>query len=220
MPKYFRIGFLTLLSVSTALAQLDSNSVTVTASRNVSLQGDQAVFAVYVQSRSEVTLNDIVAAVQPAGITMANFAGVGSQQQIILGPQQPASVLEWAFALPVPLAKIKDTVAALTDLQKTIAQKTPGLTLTFSVQGTQPSTQAQQALNCSTADLMSDARAQAQKLADAAGMNLGSVLAMSGITVSNPGAINAPVGRWSSAGSTSFYPPVCTLTVKFGLGRN
>src|SRR5690349_23190828 len=84
-----------------AFAQLDSNSVTVSASRIVNLQPDQAVFAVNVDTPMDVPLNDVVAALQSAGITLSNFAGVRTQGAILTpfppaGPQNPPPAqVEW-----------------------------------------------------------------------------------------------------------------------------
>ncbi|MGI8746075.1 MAG: hypothetical protein ACR2NN_26535 [Bryobacteraceae bacterium] len=205
---------LALVAITAALSfgqQLDSNSVTVTASRSTNLPSDEAVFAVYVNSDYKAGLSDVLAALQGSGITAANFSGVNAAQtfQPPSGtPLQP--MLEWAFRLPVALSKIKDTVAALTALQQSVMQKNNGLTVSFTVQGTQVSTQLQQSQPCAVSDLLSDARVKAQKLADAAGLSVGTVLAMSSQTTST-----APNGV-----AASFpFPPICALTVKFALGR-
>ena len=70
------LGF--LLSASLAFGQLDSNSITVTASQSVNLQPDQVLFAVYVSTPLTASLDDVLAAVKGAGITSANFSGVYS----------------------------------------------------------------------------------------------------------------------------------------------
>lgn len=191
-----------LFSTATAFAQLDSNSVTVTASRNAPVQADVANFSVYVVSGVSVSLADVLAALQGSPITASNFIGIGgvpSGFNVVPAtgaPSQPQ--IQWGFALAVPISKIKDTVALLTALQTSIAQNNSGLALTFNLQGTQVSTQARQSAACSITDLLSDARAQAQKIADASVLTLGPILAMSGAT----GLV-----------------PVCSITVKFGLVR-
>src|ERR1700730_7421267 len=70
--------FLLILSVSAAFAQLDSNSVTVTATRSMTQQPDQVLFGVTVQSGLNTSLDDVVAALQGSGITSANFSGVST----------------------------------------------------------------------------------------------------------------------------------------------
>jgi hypothetical protein len=216
--------FTFLIFASLAFAQLDSNSVTVTASRNTNLQADQVVFSVTVTSGMDVSLNDIVAALQSSGITLSNFIGVNTNSQFTLGTGLPSQqpMLQWVFGLPVAISKLKDTAATLSSLQQSIAKNNPGLALSFAVQGTQVSAPLQQSQVCSVADLISDARIQAQKLATAAGMNLGSVLAMSsGVATATSGSgvyIGIPVGAiFSSSVFSSPLAPPCAATVKFAL---
>jgi hypothetical protein len=205
--------------------QLDSNSVTVTASRSTNLQPDQVLFAVEVGSGLNTSLDDVLAALKGSGITIGNFSGVGSSGGIFSvlppGPQLPP-MLQWAFGLAVPFSKMKDTVTALTSLQQSIAQANNGLMLSFQVQGSSVSAALQQSQTCSIPDLLADARTQAQKLADAAGLTLGSILAMSGSTATLAGSSNIPV----AVGLSSFVssgllanPQFCGVTVKFGLTR-
>jgi uncharacterized protein YggE len=69
--------------------------------------------------------------------------------------------------------------------------------------------------------LITDATAQAQKLASAAGLTLGAILAMSG-SASTPAINNSvpgAVGLASFVSSQLTLPQNCTLTVKFGLTR-
>src|SRR5947207_11295095 len=93
-------------SASLLFGQLDSNSITVTASRSVYLQPDQIVFSVSVSSPTDATLDDILAALQGSGITAANLSGSFGSLSVFAGGQT-----EWIFALPAPLANIKSTVA-------------------------------------------------------------------------------------------------------------
>ena len=210
------------ISAPMAFGQLDSNSVTVTATRNTAVQPDQAIVAVFVDTPVNTSLSDVLAAVEGSGIAAPNFAGVSTVQYQFTPTEQPAPALEWTFALPTPVAKLKDVLATLSDVQKRVTQQNNGMKLDFSVQGTQVSQQAQQSQTCSVPDLLSDARAQAQKLGAAAGLVVGSILAMSSSTVTTassgvavPGMI---ISRYSSSSGISI-PSVCSLTVKFALGR-
>lgn len=131
-------------------------------------------------------------------------------------------MLQWAFALPVPLAKTKETSAMLVHLQKSIARAGGGLKQTFAVQYTQVAQQAQQAQTCPVADLLADTRAQAQKLADAAGLALGGVLAMSTGTATTvySGIVPAQISISPYISSAPYYPPApCALSVKFAVGK-
>ena len=210
--------FLLILSVPAAFGQLDSNSVTVTAGRSLAQQPDQVLFGITVQSGFNTSLDEVVAALHGSGITAANFAGMSTGPNPILSASPVVQSLQWVFSLPVPLAKIKDTIATLTALQKNIAQQNNGLMLSFNVQGTQVSAQAQQAHPCVPSDLLADARAQAQKLADAAGLSLGAVLAMaSGTSAPSGVAATSIAGLLLSA--PPVLPSVCSMTVKFALLR-
>lgn len=211
------------MSASLLFGQLDSNSIKVTASQSLNLQPDQVLFAVYVTTPLTASLDDVLAAVKGAGITSVNFSGVNSSAaaQLCLGTgSQPTPSEQWAFGLPVPFAQMKATVSALTSLQQSIGQANSGFTLSFSVQNAQVSTSLLQSQACSIPGLISDATAHAQKLASAAGLTLGSILAMSS-NVSNPVANNsvpvATIGTFSSGALTT--PQSCALTVKFAVTR-
>jgi uncharacterized protein YggE len=177
-----------LLSAGLAFAQLDSNTVTVTASRTSNPEPDQAVFVVTVESALTTALGDVLAALQGSGITLANFSGVTTVPTIlaVLQPEpsspQPQPPILWMFTLDVPLGSTKDTVAALTRLQQSIAVGKSGLMLNFEIGRTQVSPQARQAQPCVAVDLISDARAQAQKTAASAGLTVLSVVSISGST--------------------------------------
>ena len=204
------------LSASLAFGQLDPNSITVTASRTTALQADQVVFLVNVTSGLETTLDDVVAALAGSGITAANFTGLSSGYSglILTGNPTPNPSIQpsinWTFTLAVPLTQLKATATMLTTLQQDVGKKNSGLTLTFSVQGTRVSQQLQQSQVCSVADLLSDASAQAQKMASAAGVSLGGILAMSSVTTSSSSSGLAGL-------SAPLFAPTCSLTVKFGL---
>jgi uncharacterized protein YggE len=225
MRKAFLICIL-LASASLISAQIDSNSITVVASRSASLQADQAVFGVAVTSGLNASFEDVLGALQGSGITLANFTGVSTAPALLFAPgfvtgtlqQLPATVppsLQWSFTLAVPVSKIKDTITTLTTVQQNVAKKNNGLSVTFQVQGSQVSPQALLSQTCALTDLIADARAQAQKLADAAGMGVGVILAMSSAT-SVPTATTAGLSSFL-LGAVSL--PNCTLTVKFALQR-
>jgi hypothetical protein len=123
---------------------------------------------------------------------------------------------------PGPHLEAKDTTATLTTLQQSIAKNNNGMTMSFSVAGTQVSVPLQQSQTCPLPDLLSDARAQAQKMAEAANMTLGAILAMSGSTANvQPGSgvpITGYLGSFSISNllTTPAAQP-CFITVKFAL---
>jgi len=217
-----RLVFLLNLFGAGALlfGQLDSNSVTVTATRNLNTQPDQALLEITVTSPLDATLDNVVALLQGVGITAANFNAAGLFQPNFPPDQQATQMLEWGFGTGVPVAKLKDTLSQLTSLQQTIAKKNNGFTLSFAVQGLQVSPQLQQSQVCKPADLIADARAQAQKLADASGLMVGAILGLSAATSTNVGSI-LPAGYFPGQINfgVSTFPAPCSATVKFALSR-
>jgi uncharacterized protein YggE len=205
---------------SVAFAQLDSNSITVSASNNATLQPDQAVFSVTVTTPLTTGLDDVLTALAGSGITAANFSGVSTQTLYsITGTQLPNPTLVWQFSVTSPLTNTKTTVASLSTLQQNIAAAKNGLTLSFSIVGTQVSQQLAQSQTCSLASLITSATTQAQALASAAGVQLGAILALSSSTsnaVSNSTFVSGPYV------STIYnsVPPPCAVTVKFNVTRD
>ena len=194
-----------LIFCSLAFGQLESNSITVTASNNTSLQPDQAVFTVIVQSGLTTGLDDVVNALAGSGITAANFSSVGTQ--INYNAAASSISLQWSFSLTAPLANTKGTVASLTTLQQNIAKANNGLALSFSILGTQVLQQLAQSLTCSFPALITSATTQAQSLAAAGGVTLGSILALSSSTSNY---VSSPYATL----------PTCAITVKFNVTRN
>ena len=223
---------LLLLSFSPlAFGQLDSNSITVSASNNGTLQPDQAIFSVSVASSLTTGLDDVLTALQGSGITAANFSGLGTNGTTSLlgttgrlgAPGVVATpALIWFFTLPAPLANTKATVATLTTVQQNIAKLNNGLMMSFNLAGTQVSQQLAQSQTCSLSGLIASATAQAQNLAAAGGLTLGAILALSSSTsnaVSSPANNVSLLGYVSTVSSGAASPP-CAITVKFNVTRN
>src|SRR5258708_400930 len=126
MPRVF-LTILFIFPVVSVFAQVDSNSVTVVASRSVNLQPDQASFAVYVNAPLTATLDDVLAALPGTGATAANLAGVFQDQS---NPNSES--LNWTLNLIVPAAKFKDTNNALAKLQNFATGPRNGFTIFFS----------------------------------------------------------------------------------------
>lgn len=210
--------FVPLLACSLALfGQVESNSITVSASQNASLQPDQAVFSVTVQSGVNTGLDDVLAALQGSGITAANLSSVSSNN--IVSPfnisNQP--LLQWAFSLITPLTNTKTTVASLTTLQQNIAKLNNALMLSFSIVGTQVSQQLAQSQTCSLPSLVASATAQAQSLASAGALTLGPIIAMSSTSSNAVSSSLLEVGNYVALSSAA--PPPCAITVRFSTTR-
>jgi len=203
-----------LLAAVPAFAQLESHTLTISATRQINLEPDQALFSVTVSSNAAVSLDQIVAALSGLSITSANLSGVSDFTE----PQ----TLQWSFTLAVPLSSLSGTIGSLAKLQQTIGQNNSGLTLTFSINGTQASAQLQ-AQPCSTSNLIADATAQAQKLAAAAGLAVGPILRLSNAPSIQPAAAIEPTATGLAVNLVDFLlaaaPPTvtCSLVVEFQL---
>jgi len=193
MLRYFVL--LTLISAGFALAQTSPNSITVNATRTATVQPDQVVFQLSATSNLSTGRDDVIAALQGTGITAANFTGMYASQQYVNG--QYVTALQWNFNLTAPLSNLKATIDTFTGLQMSLSKGNTGISLSFAVQNLQASAQAQQTQPCSLAGLLSDARSQAQKIANAAAVTVGPVLAITN-SISDTGMI-------------------CSATVKFAL---
>jgi uncharacterized protein YggE len=203
------LGILLATVESLAFGQLDSDTLTVSASRSFSLQPDQAVFVISVTAPSSSGLDQVVAGLKTVGIVAANFSGVFSI------PDQ--GTLSWSFTLAVPFSKISSTATQLT------ANK-----IAFTVQSS-ISAGVQQSQPCPLADLMADAKAQAKKLADAAELVVGDVLTLSNGNQSTATSfVYVPTAafRLGTIPSVAPFIPIqpavratCSLTVKFKLLR-
>ncbi|HEX5227365.1 MAG TPA: SIMPL domain-containing protein [Bryobacteraceae bacterium] len=176
------------------------HTLTITATRTVAVQPDHVVFGLSVSAGQTTNLDQVVASLSSAGITAANLSGVDSNNP---------PLVDWSFTLAVPISNLNSTINSLTALQQTVTG------LTFSVSGTQASEQA----TCSNADLIADAKAQAQKLAAAANVTLGPVIQLSNSPA--PVAVAqlfAPARLGAFVSAVAYVPPVtCSLSVQFQL---
>jgi Protein of unknown function (DUF541) len=201
-------AILWLLALPMAVwAQLDDNTLTVTASRQLAatLQPDQAVFVVYVNAPTNASLDDVLAALPGAGISAANLANAFTN----LETDNPSTW--WAFVLTVPIDKLGSTIATL---QSDVSTST--LQVRYSV-STQVSAALQATQQCPYTALVSDATAEAQKLAVAAGAAVGPILSVSdGSTIGVPRLIAALL---TTSTVNPYIPPApdCTMTVQFSL---
>ena len=211
-------------ATSVLFGQLDSNSIVVTAYRSVYLQPDHAEFLVNVVSPPNATLDNIVGALQGSGITATSLSGrseafVSPPGVVTAEPPQ----ITWSFNLTTPLASINNTLASLTTIQQSITQKNSGLSIYFGVVRARVSPQSQESQQCPIADLVSDARNQAQTLAAAAGLTLGPILAIYDGSTRVFAVLGSAVAVAQSPVSSSalFTTPslTCAITVKFTLLR-
>jgi uncharacterized protein YggE len=202
------------------LASLETDTITIQASRSVNLTPDQVSFYVSVTADPTNSLDQIVAALSGLGITASNLSSM-------YGANDNRGSLQWSFNLATPLTKLNTTIALLIALQQSMVQNNTGMLLTFQVQGAYVSQQAFQSQSCSTKDLVGDAQTQAQKVVAAAGFALGPIIAISDAS-SSAAAVPTFAARsgdfavvnWINVGL--WYNTVasgCSLEVKFKLLR-
>src|SRR5258708_29238067 len=154
------LGVLLLAVESLAFGQLDRDTLTVSASQSSSLQPDRVIVRIHVTTPGSTGLDQVVAGLKSAGIVTAALSNISSSPD--------NATLFWLFTIAVPFSKIPATVTQLT------AQK-----IEFFVQGSQVSAASQQAQPCPVASMMADATAQAKKIADAAELVVGEIVALS-----------------------------------------
>jgi uncharacterized protein YggE len=228
------LGIALLAAQSAVFAQMDSNTLTITATRALNLQPDQAVLGIYINTPLSTGLDQVTSTLSGTGITAANLVSVNTQPAVqpILGSTQAAQALQWTFNVTVPFSKMKDTLASLATSQQGIGQQS-GWSLTYFVQGTKVSAELLASEACALPALVSDARAQAQQVAAAAGVSVGAIVALSdggGVSLPVANSVSGQFASFSGAtptlGFASFLlapaiitspAPSCSLTVQFQL---
>jgi uncharacterized protein YggE len=187
MGKHAALTLLLLLQACLhAQATAIDRTVTVTAYRNVPVAPDQGIITVDVLTATDATLDDVLVAAQGSIVTAANFTSVYTINRLDSTGQNYQDFLDWSFTLTAPLSNLKATLGQLMALQMTVGTKNNGMTVSYSLHGTLTSAQALAGQNCAASDLVSDARAQAQKMAVAASLSVGAVVAVSGASVVTP----------------------------------
>jgi hypothetical protein len=91
--------------------------------------------------------------------------------------------------------------------------------LSFYIGGLQVSDALAQSQSCPATDLVSDARAQAKMLADAAGVTVGPILTIDGSSANGAAARATLEDFFLGYAYLAPAPPLCAITVKFRLLR-
>jgi hypothetical protein len=194
-----------------ALAQLTPNSLTVTASRVANTPPDQVVFQIAINTATDATTDEVLAATRKIGLSEATFNGVSySSYDSSYMPGPEDRPVAWSFSATAPSSELKGAIAALSSSQQSLA-KEGRFRLSFSLSGLSASVKSQQGESCPLTDLIADARGQAAKLAAAAAVRLGSIQAISSPTITAPARVS--YYYYGGVGAS-----ICSITVKFGLG--
>lgn len=213
-------------------AQLDTNTVTVTATRTYDLQPDQVQLYVTLTAPVAVGLDEILAQLEGSGITAANLNGVYTPYSNASDEYHGYS--QWSFTPTVGFDKLKAALAALSRLQITAGKFMESPALRFDVGGTKISYALLAAHACPFPTLIDDARRQADAMAAAAGMRTGAIVSLSDGSSVDPIAAG-PIAGFSAAGGAggpfflpggfspsagpigTIFSPGCSLTVQFEL---
>jgi hypothetical protein len=203
-----RLAALLLACAALACAQLDDNTLTVTVTRTVTAQPDQATLGLNVTTPATAGLDEVLAA----------FAGLNLAATDLTYFNTLGQSLNWQFSKTLPFSGLKDALAALAATQTTY-------TFSYYVQGQSSQGAQQSAALCPIPTLLSSAQTQAQQIASAVGVRLGPIVSMargSATAVAawfDPNTAVIPV----SIVSLLYRPvpvstaPGCTLTVQFQL---
>ena len=217
-----RAAFLFMVAAAPLFAQLDNDTITITASRAVSAVGpDEVRLLVTVTADPGKSLEEVLSALEGLGLTERDLMGVGPIGTCTSTLGCPDIPLEWWFETTNPIGDLKQMLAKMSGLDLTGRS---GLSVAYSI-----TSDASAAPDCPLAALISQARQQAQSVAAAAGLGAGSVVALSdGKAVVVQTAIagaddfgQSPPGT-ASVLLTSPSPAVasaCTTVVQFKLLR-
>ncbi len=181
-----------------------STAISVTATLGQNIQPDQTIFYVTIQSPLTTTFDDVMGALKGTPLTPVTFSNVTTTQNYVYN-QPPTTALNWVFQLSVPLAGVKDQVAALQSLTTSLSQAQTPLPLSYTASGPQTSATAQ-VQGCGLSDLVSAARTKAQQIAGAANRKPGNISAMSF-------SVSTMIGP---SATPPYVIPACSLGVTFG----
>lgn len=205
-----------ILAAAAAFAQAQPNVVSITASRQLHVQPDQVAVSMTVMTDPDATIDTALALLQGTNVTAADLSNVGTTFGSRSTPQ-----LQWVFSRTVSISDMTGLITAVK----------PGDNVSVIVSGAGSSAAAGTAQQCPYPALINDARAQAAKLASAAGVTVGQIVSISqGSALAAIPTFASRVGDFQSVlGIASFLvanpfpatfgPTTCSLTVQFNLGQ-
>lgn len=195
---------LLLAAASAAFAQLDTNVVTVSVSRQGVVQPDEVSLTAYVIGPPDQTLDQVVAALKGTNIKASDLTNFYTQ----------GTAWTWVFGRVLPFSDMKSVLPILESL-KTGA---PISVDTYFLNATVPAGAAvlQQ---CPYPALINDARLQAGKLAAAAGGTLGAIVSIAPSTSIAPVPTSVSrIGAFSLLDPLTIVPSASSGFADFLLG--
>jgi hypothetical protein len=217
-----------LLTAVAAFAQTAPRTISIAASRNLTLLPDQVIYQVIVRTAATASLDDALAPLAGTPLTAANLTRAGnfnSFNPLLSG----VADLYWTFEWITPLSNIKGANAMLSRAMQQAEQRSGAGSFTYEASRVQISEAAARQA-CDSTALVNDARTEAGRIASAAGVGVGSVISISdnpapAILAQRTGTFTG-IPSFAGTGSAFFvydpilyYQPatVCSLTVVFRL---
>ena len=157
-----------------AVAQSD---IVATVSRTVELAPDQITFFLAIMTDPDVTLDQVLQASQPLGLTARDLLGISSQQ---FGPGPSQTRLAYTFEYEAQFSKFKEANDKMASLRRTLAANTPAMEVqVYSISVSPADAAVDQARQGAMTQLFADAKQRADQMAKAGGVSIGSVVGVS-----------------------------------------
>jgi len=227
-----------LLFASAALAQSDDNTVTVTATRTVTLQPDQALLGVTLTAPQTSGLDDVLSALQGTGLAAGDLVSATTLPIFtVVATPAPRPQTQWQFSKAIAFSDLKNALTALATAQQNV-QKREGFDMSYYTSSQVSQAARQSPAVCPVPTLLADAQTQAQSLASAAGARIGGIVSMAQGAAAQIPTVAARIGDFTQAviydpltglppslwfsSSLLTQPPAaagCSLTVQFQLLR-
>ena len=214
-----RLPGLVLLFASAACAQV-SDGITTYVSRTVNIAADEADFSVVATAALDTTQQQVTQIFRDAGVENLNVVAVAAGQNTSTYPPPGDSQFFYQIAFSVAPPAMKDFAKRLDGMRASLPAGLTGLQYT-AVQAVSPAA-LDAARQTALPQLLADARAKAQSLANAAGLKLGAVQGVSdtayaagGLALSSWISVGAGFTSSSSTGSSSGTQYTFNATVKF-----
>ena len=163
------LALMLLVSVQAAFGQLDDNTLSITSTRAVSTRTDDFQILVSAETPIDFTLDATIRALEGTGVTASHLVDMNNRANSRVTDLSGAQITAWIFRLTLPFSKLNEALNSLVRLRAPT-----GVTMYYSVQSA-PAVPAP----CPWQTLFGDAQIQAQKLASAAGLKMGPILALS-----------------------------------------
>jgi uncharacterized protein YggE len=183
MSRAISLVFWAMAAIVPTLAQTDS--IAVSALKTVELTPDEITFNLGIGTDPEVSLDQVLAAMQTLSLAATDLVGIGSQQ---LGPSVSQTRIIYQFAFTIPFAKFKETNDKITTVRRSLAGAVPAMdVLSLSIVINPTDAARDQAFQTALPDLIADARRRADRLAKAAGLTVGGITGLNEILAPTTG---------------------------------